>query len=126
MLTGFQRSDGLGGMIWYGRVDVNGVHIWVLEHVFVLLVAFFDTKGITDGIELLFVTLAYRVHAGVGMVLIDGNELSTKPQSNDGNIDFFPAHDIENSIRGFSPKSTTSKTQSAHKEARLLGKDEAK
>ena len=78
VLTRLERSDGLGRMVRDGCVDVDGVDLWVLENILIAAVAFLHTEEIPDGVQILLVALANRMHVCLGMVLINGNELRSK------------------------------------------------
>ena len=78
MLTRLERSDGLGRMVRDGCVDVDGVDLWVLENILIAAVAFLHAEEIPDGVQILLVALANRMHVCLGMVLINGNELRSK------------------------------------------------
>ena len=45
-------------------------------------------KGVADGVELRLRPLADRVDARLRMALIDGNELGSEAETDDGNVDF--------------------------------------
>lgn len=78
VLTRLERSDGLGRVVRDGCVDVDGVDLWVLENILIAAVAFLHTEEIPDGVQILLVALANRMHVCLGMVLINGNELRSK------------------------------------------------
>lgn len=101
-------------MIRDGGVDVHGIHIGIVQNVLILLVTFLYTERIANRIELLLVTLANGVHVGVRMVLINGNEFSSKSQTNDRNIDFLLAHKIQSIFLGCPTSSTRKSTGSVH------------
>ena len=48
-----------------------------------------DAERVADLVQLLFVPLADGVHVGVGMGLIDRNELRPETQADDRHVDFF-------------------------------------
>ena len=78
MLTCLERSDGLGRVVRDRGVDVDGVYLWVLENILKAAVAFLHAEEIPDGVQILLVALANRMHVCLGMVLINWNELRSK------------------------------------------------
>ena len=63
-------------------------------------------KRVADLVQLLGHALADRVHLGVRMILIDGNELGPEPQANDRDAYLFRAcHGCAAPLLGFVPVS---------------------
>ena len=50
-------------------------------------VAGFHAEGVANVIELLARALADGVHVGVGVLLVDGDELGSKTKADDGDVD---------------------------------------
>ena len=89
VLAGFESGDGLGGVIGDRRIDVDGMHLGILEQVAKLRVApGHPGRHLRSAIQLLGRALADRVHIRVGMPLINGNEFGTEAEADDGDIDF--------------------------------------
>ena len=63
------------------------------QHVLVLRVALLDAERIADLVQLARVAPADGVHVGVGMLLVDRNELGPKAQPDDRDVDLLLGHD---------------------------------
>ena len=75
-------------MVRNGRVDVDGIDTRILKQLPKVAVAFLHSKGVTDGVELLPGPLADRVEAGMGMPLVNEDELRPETQTKDGDVYF--------------------------------------
>ena len=65
---------------------MNEVDVRVGQHVLDTRVAFRDLEPIADLVQFVFVTPANRLHIGMGMALVDWNELRAKTESNHGHV----------------------------------------
>ena len=92
MFAGFQRGDGLPGMIGNGRVDMHCVHLRIFDELIEIGVALLHTECVANGIQLLFGALANGIHRGVGVALIDGNEFSAESETDDGHLNLSSTH----------------------------------
>jgi len=88
----FQSGNRLAGMIGNGRIDVNEVHVGIGEHVLEAREAFGHAERIADFVKFLVRSLADGVHVGVGVMLINGNKLCPKAQTDDRDVDFLLGH----------------------------------
>ena len=75
-------------MVRNGRVDVDGIDTRILKQLPKVAVAFLHPKGVTDGVELLPGPLADRVEAGMGMPLVNEDEIYPETQTKDGDVYF--------------------------------------
>src|SRR5215831_11785865 len=89
MLAGLQSRDGLRGVVGNRRVDVDGVDVGVAEEVVEIGIAGLDAEAVAALIQLGPVAAANGVHFGVGMSLVDGNELRAEAEANDGDAYLF-------------------------------------
>ena len=87
MLARLERLDGLRGMVGNGRIDVHGVDLVVLEQLLEMAVADLDAEGVPDRVELAPGPLADRIHVGMRVPLVDGDELGAESQAHDGHVD---------------------------------------
>jgi hypothetical protein len=88
VFAGFEGGDGLPAVVWNGGVDVDQIDVRILEHFSEVCVAFFDSKGIADGVEFGLGALADGVHVCLRVALINGDEFGTEPEADDGHIHF--------------------------------------
>src|SRR6185503_3239704 len=79
-------------MIGDGRIDVDDVDIRVLEQLFEIRVAPLHPEGLADGVQLFRRALANRIHVGIGMALVNGDEFGSESESDDGNVQFPVTH----------------------------------
>ena len=82
-----------------GRVDVHRIHRRIADEVLEGGVALLHPEGIAYRIQLVLGTLANGIHLRMGMALIDGNELGTESESDDGDVEF-SAHGFERMRHG--------------------------
>src|SRR5258706_11225338 len=92
MFARLQRRDRLRGMIRNRAVDMNEVNLRVLQDVVEIGVALGDAEVIRDLIELSLVTLADGIHVGIGVLLVDRDELRAKTQTDDRDVDLAVFH----------------------------------
>ena len=95
MFAGFESLDGLLGVIGDRGVDMDRVDLGIAEEFVVIGVALRNAEGVLDGLEFLRVALADREEIGVGVGLIDRNELGTEAEADDGDIDFLHEWGVE-------------------------------
>jgi len=88
VLAGAQRGDGLRRVQVDGRIDVHRIHRRIADQVFKRGVALLHSEGVAHGIQLVLGTLADGVHLGLRMALVDGDELGTESESDDGDVEF--------------------------------------
>src|SRR5262249_44385609 len=86
MFAGLERCDRLPGVVGNRRVDMDGVYFWVLEKLLKVGVPFFHAESIADGIKFFAGALANGIHFGIGMALINGDELGSKSKANNGHV----------------------------------------
>src|SRR5207245_2953641 len=77
----------LGRMVRNGGVDVDGVHVGVRQKLVEVGVARLDTPAMPALVQTFLCSPADGVHLYMGMLLVDGNKLSSKTQAHDGNAD---------------------------------------
>ena len=92
VLARLERRDGLPGVIGNRRVDVDRVHLRVLDQFIEIVVPFLHPECVADCIQFLARALADRVHVRLGMALVDGDEFGTKAQPDDGDVNLSRAH----------------------------------
>ncbi len=83
MLARLERRHHLVGVQLQRGVDVDDVDVRVGEHRIVVGVADVDPELVADFVELGLGALADRVHLGVGVALVDGDELGTEFEPDD-------------------------------------------
>jgi hypothetical protein len=83
-----QCREGVLGVIWNRRVDVDCVNVRIGEDVGILLIALFDTELVADLFEGFGIPLADRGHFRIRMALIDGYEFGTEAETDDGDAGF--------------------------------------
>src|SRR5207247_2531429 len=64
----------------------------IFEQLVEIGVALLDAKGVADRVEVLLGALADGAEVGLGMTLINGDELRAKTQTDDGEVDLALAH----------------------------------
>ena len=74
---------------------MDRVDLGIPEEFVVIGVALRNAEGVLDGLEFLRVALADREEIGVGVSLIDRNELGAEAESDDGEVDFLHGGEIE-------------------------------
>src|SRR5262249_2969897 len=84
VLAGLEGGQGLWGVVGDGRVDVDGIDGRVLQQLVVVGVAGLDAELVPDLVEALLVATADGGHLGVGVGLVDGNELGAETKADDG------------------------------------------
>ncbi len=87
VFAGLERRQALGGVVGDGRVDVHGVDRGVLEHVFVAGVASLDAETVAALVQLGLVAAANGGQLGVGVCLVDGDELGAETEPDDADAD---------------------------------------
>ena len=89
------RAHGLQGRLGMMRdrgVDVNGIDIGIFKQLRVIGESLDDTVLVGDLVQVLLVALAQGHDLGVGMALIDRDELGSKAEANDGDSWCFDTH----------------------------------
>ena len=71
---------------------MDEIDLGVGQQIFVAGIAFLDPQGLTDLVEPLSVSLADGIHSGVGVFLVDGDELGPKAQADNGHVHSFLVH----------------------------------
>ena len=89
VFAGFERFDGLLGVVGDRRVDVNGVDVGILEELVVIGVAARNAEGVLNGFKFLRVALADGEQVGVGVRLVNRNKLGAETKADDGDVEFF-------------------------------------
>src|SRR5262249_15001099 len=74
------------------RVDVDVIDVGIRENVFVAMVALGDAEGITHLIEFTLGALADSVHVGQRVLLVNGDELGAKAQTDDRHVELLVGH----------------------------------
>jgi hypothetical protein len=74
-------------MIRDGGVDVDEVNLWILKDFVEIGVPLRDPKLIPGLVQFMLIAATYSGDIGIGMTLIDGNELGTKTETNHGDIE---------------------------------------
>jgi hypothetical protein len=92
MLARLQRGNRLRRMIRDRRVDVDGVDVRILQQVLVARVAGGDAEAVAARVELFLVPPADRVHLGIGVTLIDRDELGAEAESDERDANLFVSH----------------------------------
>ncbi len=92
VFAGFERGDGLPGMIGDGRINVDEIHFRIFQQLLEIRVTLLHAKGIADRVQFFARPLANGVHAGVGMALVDGNEFGPETEADNSNVQFPVTH----------------------------------
>ena len=79
-------------MVRNGAVDVNGIHLGILEHIFKSCVSDIHAPVVAHFLEFIRIALANGVTGRVWMFLPNGNEFGSEAESNDRDIDLLFAH----------------------------------
>jgi hypothetical protein len=87
VFAGFERSDGLCRVIGDRRVDVNRVHVGVIEQVIVAAVANGNVELVADFIQFGLSALANCIHINAIEALVDRDEFGSETEAYDGDID---------------------------------------
>lgn len=72
---------------------MDGIDVGVLEQIVKIGITFIDAKRVADGIQFGLGALADRIHIGVWVLLINGNEFGAETEPNDGDVNFTLVHD---------------------------------
>ena len=89
MLSRFERLNGKWSVAGYWRVDVHRIDIRVLQQLLVRRVSLrqLDAKLIANLIKRIVAPLANGRDASTWVFLINGNELGSKAESDEGYVD---------------------------------------
>lgn len=87
MLAGIESTRRHPGVIADGAVDVNAIDIGIAQQRFKIRVPFRDSKLVPQSVHLRFIATAQCHDFGIGMRLVDRNELGTKTKSHHRNSD---------------------------------------
>jgi len=94
MLSGLERCNRLPGVVGNGRIDVDGVDVWIFEQSIEVREPLFHPERIANGVQLLFCALANGVHVRLGMPLVNGNEFGPKSEAYNGHVDLSNIHHL--------------------------------
>ena len=86
MLARPQSLEGLRGMIRNRAVDMYGVNLRVLEEFVVIHVTLRNVELVGHLVHFLLVPSTHGHKVGVGMGLVDGDELGSETEAHDGNV----------------------------------------
>lgn len=88
-----ESLDGLRGVVGNGGVDMDGVYFGILEELVVACVALWNVELVGDLVHLLLVAPANGNEVYVRMGLVDGNELGSEAEPDDGDVVYVLTHD---------------------------------
>ena len=93
MLAGAERGDRLRGVQVDGGIDVHRVDVRVAQEILEALVALLHAESLAHRIQLVLRALANGVHVRLGVALVNGDELGSESETDDGDVEF-AAHDV--------------------------------
>ena len=88
VLARLQRVDAHPGVLVDGRVDMHRIHVRIGDQLGEISVARRDAELIAHFVQVRLVPLADGVDVGVGVALVDRDELRAEPHADDGDVEF--------------------------------------
>src|ERR1044071_6608751 len=92
VLARFQGSDRLPGVIGNRRIDMDNVHPRVFQQILDIAVPSLHSESVTDRIELFPRALADRIHVGVRVTLVNGDELRSETEADNRHVNLLRTH----------------------------------
>ena len=95
MLAGLEGGDALRRVIRNRRIDVDRVDVRVLKQFIEIRVANFDPPAVAAFVQIFLGPAANRIHVGMGVLLVNGNEFGPEAEADDGDANLlFSGHDF--------------------------------